>query len=253
MVPNLKGGDANVLDLLYSDISLVSLYDKLNAEGYDFQFYEKKIGFARQRVVDLGCGTGRLALSLAKAGHNVIGIDPAPEMLSVAKKRPGGDAVRWVQGDASVLRGETEVDVVVMTGHAFQCLLCDDALSLTFDSIRTALAPGGRFMFESRNPLDRAWERWTPEASLQTVLDNSGNRVSARHSVIFMQGEFVTFATNYELPGGRLTSQSTLRFLPQTQIDQRLKDNGFVDIDYYGDWSGSSFVSSSREIVVIAS
>lgn len=242
-----------LIDLLYSDPSLVNIYDGLNAADNDFRFYEAMIGSVPLRVVDLGCGTGQFAVALAAKGHEVVGVDPAPRMLDVARTRPGGQAVRWTQGDASALPGKAEVDVVVMTGHAFQCLLADDAVSSTLAAIRTALVPGGRLMFESRNPLDRPWERWTPEAPLQTTPDSDGNTSSARHTVTSVQGEFVTFVTDYDLPGGQLSSQSTLRFLPKEAIDRHLREQDFLDTNYYGDWSGSPFANSSREIVVIAS
>lgn len=242
-----------MIDLRYSDPALVNIYDGLNAGDDDFRFYEAMIGSAPLRIVDLGCGTGRFAAALAAKGHQVVGVDPAPRMLDVARTRPGGQAVRWVQGDASALPGKAELDVVVMTGHAFQRLLSDRAVSSTLAAIRTALVPGGRLMFESRNPLDRPWERWTPDAPLRTTPDRDGNTSSARHAVTSVRGELVTFVTDYDLPGGRLSSQSTLRFLSKEAIDRHLREQGFLGISYYGDWSGSPFANSSREIVVIAS
>ena len=255
MAEFLKPNDAEkqaLVDLLYSNPALVSIYDGLNAGDDDFRFYEAMIGSVPLRVVDLGCGTGRFAAALAAKGHEVVGIDPAPRMLDVARTRPGGQAVRWVQGDASALPGKAGVDVVVMTGHAFQCLLADDAVSSTLAAIRTALVPGGRLMFESRNPLDRPWERWTPDASLRTVPDSDGNTASARHTVTSVRGELVTFVTDYDLPGGRLSSRSTLRFLPKDAIDRHLRQQGFLNISYTGDWSGFPFANNSREIVAVA-
>ncbi len=242
-----------LVDLLYSDPALVSIYDGLNAGDDDFRFYEAIIGSVPLRIVDLGCGTGRFAAALAAQGHEVVGIDPAPRMLDIARTRPGGQAVRWVQGDASALPGKAEVDVVVMIGHVFQCLLTDDAVSSTLAAVRTALVPGGRLMFESRNPLDRPWERWTPDASLRTTPGSDGNTASARHTVTYVRGELVTFVTDYDLPGRRLSSRSTLRFLPKEAIGRHLRKQGFLHTTQYGDWSGSPFASNSRDIVVIAS
>lgn len=241
-----------LIDLLYSDVSLVAIYDGLNAADNDFRFYQTMIGSVPQRVVDLGCGTGRFAVTLAANGHETIGVDPAPKMLDVARRRPGGQTVRWIQGDASALLTEGKVDAVVMTGHAFQCLLTDEAVSSTLAAIKTILVPGGRLMFESRNPLDQPWKRWTPEASLHSTIDSKGNTASARHTVISVTGEFVTFVTDYDLLGRRLQSQSTLRFLRKDEIDRRLRERGFSEITCYGDWAGSPYEANSREIVVIA-
>ena len=51
-------------------------------------------------VVDLGCGTGLLTRVLGGRGHAVIGIDPSPEMLAVARRGPHADQVRWISGNA---------------------------------------------------------------------------------------------------------------------------------------------------------
>ena len=47
-----------------------------------------------------------------------------------------------------------------MTGHAFQELVADDVVHVSLTAIRDALADGGRFVFETRDPRDRPWERW---------------------------------------------------------------------------------------------
>jgi SAM-dependent methyltransferase len=55
-------------------------------------------------IVDVGCGTGLITCELAREGYRVIGVDPAPAMLRVARQRPFGDRVRWIEGDTPVRR-----------------------------------------------------------------------------------------------------------------------------------------------------
>ena len=54
-------------------------------------------------VLDLGCGTGRLAIALAARGHLVTGVDPARASLDRARGKPGGDRVTWVDGSTGAL------------------------------------------------------------------------------------------------------------------------------------------------------
>ncbi|MBU8815488.1 class I SAM-dependent methyltransferase [Mycolicibacterium goodii] len=56
---------------------------------------------AEAEVVDLACGTGSAALSAVAAGANVTGVDITPELLEIAKTRPGGEQVTWVAADAA--------------------------------------------------------------------------------------------------------------------------------------------------------
>jgi ubiquinone/menaquinone biosynthesis C-methylase UbiE len=54
-------------------------------------------------VVDVGCGTGTLAIALAASGAEVIGVDGDPEVLALARAKPGAQAVRWREGVATAL------------------------------------------------------------------------------------------------------------------------------------------------------
>src|SRR5205814_1933674 len=110
-------------------------------------------------IIDLGCGTGRLAMHLAIGNRRVIGVDPAPAMIAVARQRQGAEGVEWIVGDASAI-ATTDVDLVVMTGNVSGYITDDDNWLDVLGCIRKALRPGGWLAFSSRNPADRAWERW---------------------------------------------------------------------------------------------
>lgn len=86
----------------------------------------------------------------------MTGVDPAPRMLAVARSRPDAVRVTCVNGTARDLP-TGPFDAAVMTGHAFQCLLTDEEILETLTEVRRRLAPGGRFLFETRNPARRAW------------------------------------------------------------------------------------------------
>ena len=66
------------------------------------------------RVLDAGCGTGRVAVELARRGMVVTGVDDDPSMLDVARTRPG---VRWVEADLAVLALDERFDLVVAAGN----------------------------------------------------------------------------------------------------------------------------------------
>src|SRR5215831_12527166 len=93
------------LDLHYVDPRLVELYDHDNPRGADTDFYLRLAAtLDAHQVLDLGCGTGLLTLELAAVdGRFVMGVDPAPAMLAVARRKPGAERVTWIEGDASAL------------------------------------------------------------------------------------------------------------------------------------------------------
>jgi SAM-dependent methyltransferase len=109
----------------YTDPRLVAVYDALNPFAADTEFY---IGVATElsasSIIDIGCGTGLLTCELARRSHQVIGVDPSSAMLDVARDRPGGELVQWVEGDASRL-DQSLADLAIMTGHVAQ-VIADD-------------------------------------------------------------------------------------------------------------------------------
>ena len=85
-------------------------------------------------------------------------------MLAFARRQPAAERVRWVEGDARAL-GTPEADLLVMTGNVAQVFLDDADWRTTLAASLAALRPGGSLAFESRNPEDRAWERWNRAAT----------------------------------------------------------------------------------------
>ena len=137
MRAHMTSAPAPAGEALYTDPRLVAIYDLFNAGDQDFAFYASVIGAARQRILDLGCGTGTFARRLAAAGHDVVAIDPAPAMIEYAQRQPGADTVRWLAcGLDSLPPDAPPFDAVVMTGHAFQCLLTDTEIDATLRAVR---------------------------------------------------------------------------------------------------------------------
>jgi SAM-dependent methyltransferase len=150
-------------DRLYSDPDLVQFYDIENEGGVDFDYC---VGFAKDAgsVLDLGCGTGQLAAALADR-RSVTGVDPAPAILDIARRRSGGQRVDWVEADARNVRLGRRFDLVLLTGHAFQVFLTPEDREAVLATIAAHLAPDGGFIFDTRNPVAQEWLEWTPERS----------------------------------------------------------------------------------------
>ncbi|WP_423395042.1 class I SAM-dependent methyltransferase [Burkholderia sp. LMG 21824] len=241
-------------EALYTDPRLVAVYDLFNAGDRDFAFYASVIGTARQRILDLGCGTGTFARRLAAAGHDVVAIDPAPAMIDYARRQRDADAVRWIACDLAGLPPDARFDAVVMTGHAFQCLLTDDDIDATLRRVRHVLADGGRFLFDTRNPRVEPWRAWTPEHSARSVESRESGVVDLHHAVRAVDGAIVTFDTYYRFrrDDTLLTNTSRLRFIAQPELQARIVAAGFSSADWSGDWQRAPFdAATSAEIIAI--
>jgi ubiquinone/menaquinone biosynthesis C-methylase UbiE len=240
-----------MVDRLFSDPALAALYDAFGAGRRDFGFY-LPIVMSVTSVLDVGCGTGALLHAAREAGHTgrLCGLDPADGMLQQARKRPDVD---WILGDLSGGAWDRPFDLVLMTGHAFQVFIGDHELRVALAAMRSALTPGGRLAFETRNPLVRGWESWTPENAVE-IVDDAGAVVRMAHEVNAVEGELVSFTTTYSSPSWDRAklSRSTLRFLDQESLSVLLSDAGFLVEEQYGDWDRKPLTETSPEIITIA-
>lgn len=237
----------------YTDPRLAAVYDTLNPPGEDTRFYLDLAGEGPKAVLDMGCGTGRLACDLAARGHRVTGADPGTAMLNIARNRPGGDAVTWIETDAAGLSLDTRFDLVIMTGHVFQVFLDDDAVRAALRTLSRHLAPGGRIAFETRNPAVREWEEWTPEQTRERLEVPGIGAVDVHYDIASVSGAFVTFETHFRFTANdHVVATSTLRFMDHRELAAFLAETGCTDVAWYGDWDRSSFRPTSPEIIVIA-
>lgn len=96
------------------------------------------------RVLDAGCGTGRVAIRLAELGYDVTGVDLDASMLEVARDRAPG--LRWVRADLATLDllagGEPPYDLVVMAGNIVP-LVAEGTEPVVVERVAAHVAPGG--------------------------------------------------------------------------------------------------------------
>jgi SAM-dependent methyltransferase len=196
----------------YTDARLAAVYDALNPPSEDTSFYVDLAGGSAKAILDMGCGTGRLACSLAQLGHRVTGVDPAAGMLGIARKREGGEKVRWIEADAAGLAVDTRFDLIIMTGHVFQVFLDDEEIGAVLGNLRRHLAAGGRLAFETRNPEIREWEQWPLETYEPFQLESGS--VNVHYEIKSVDRSFVTFATHFRFSDeGVVVADHTLRFI----------------------------------------
>jgi SAM-dependent methyltransferase len=95
-------------------------------------------------ILEIACGTGRVALRLVQEGVRLTGLDHSAAMLEVARRRSRGmPFVRWVQGDMRSFELGERFDLALMPGHPFQVLLTPDDQVACLECTRRHLVPGG--------------------------------------------------------------------------------------------------------------
>lgn len=217
-------------DALFDDPLLARVYDAFDGDRSDLDVYAELVrGWGAHRVVDIGCGTGVLAVLLTTHGVRVTGVDPSAAMLDVARARDRRRRVTWVHGDATSLPPD-EVDVAIMTGNVAQVFLSDADFTATLRRAHAVLAADGRLVFEVRRPEHRAWDEWALETDAVTCDVPGVGVVERRLSVTDVSLPFVTFQYTFQftVPGVTITSDTTLRFRSRDEVEACLTSAGFT-------------------------
>jgi SAM-dependent methyltransferase len=214
----------------------------------------------RWRVLELGCGTGRVTFPVAREGIEIVGIDRSAEMLgrAAARKRrvrPKLD-IRLVRGDIRHLPfPNRSFDLVMAPYGILQSLLRDRDLAATLDAVARVLEPGGIFGLELVADLP-AWKEYRNKVSLR------GRRAGGAHVTLTesvrqdRQRRLTLFDQEFVERRGRQTRRRTFtlafRTLSVPQMVRRLEKAGFVVASLLGDYQGGPWDSRAEVWIILA-
>jgi SAM-dependent methyltransferase len=247
----------------------------VDAEGYDHEYRRRRDDVAfyldvaakhagGAPILELGCGSGRLTLPLARAGHRIVGVDASQSMLERTRARLASlperlaRHVRLVEGDfralRTVVRGRHPL--VICPFNTFQHLYERADVEAFLDGVRASLAPGGRFVFDLMNP-DLRWlsrdpnRRW---ARTRYKDPRTGAWMIYSTEIVYdapLQIAFVTVFYERADGGGRgrRTLLTQRHFFPR-ELEALLHYNGFEVVRRDGDFSGGALEPGSEQQVM---
>jgi SAM-dependent methyltransferase len=125
------------------------LWHDLECGGYaaDLPLWERLAAEAGGPILDLGCGTGRVALHLARRGHRVVGIDVDAGLVAATNERAGGLPVEAVTADAREFELAERFPLVLGPMQLVQLLGGPDGIARCLDRVAAHLGEGGRAAF----------------------------------------------------------------------------------------------------------
>ena len=214
-------------------------------------------------VLELACGTGRVAIPIAREGISVVGLDQSQAMLERAREKSAGlNSARWVEGDMRDFTLPERFGLVFIAYRSFQHMLTiDDQLSC-LGCIHRHLAPDGRLAINIFNPDIVAIGQWltTKKGSLQRrgEAPSGGSAVGWETRTYRPASQEVesTFLDEELSDEGAVTSRVyrdlKLRYIFRFEMEHLLARAGFEIEALYGDHYGGPFEDTSPEMVWVA-
>ncbi len=234
-------------------------YD-LEDEGYeeDYPLTQQWVRSLGGPLLDLACGTGRMALRLAALGYQVTGVDIMPEMIAWARQKAAKQnlSIEWVVADARTFHLGKQFPFIYMLENVFQFFLTREDQEAMLARVREHLLPEGCFLFETRNPCPRNLLQVRHPDPPKYTLPDGGQLVTTeeQHYDPMTQIQHYTRHLTFLHPGGQheeKTLRTALRYVFPQEMEALLFYNGFQICSCYGDWQQQPLTATSPSMIYV--
>jgi SAM-dependent methyltransferase len=234
-------------------------YDLID-EGYydDYPLTEQWARTLGGPLLDLACGTGRVALRLAAQGYEVTGVDITPEMIEWArhKARKQAVSVEWVVADARTFQLQKQFSFIYMLENVFQFFLTRADQEAMLARVREHLLPEGCFLFETRNPTPRNLLEVRYPDPQKYALPDGGQLVTTEEQYYDPMTQIQHYTLHYTFlrPGGQReekTLHTDLRYVFPQELEALLFYNGFQIRTCYGNWQQEPLTATSPSMIYV--
>ena len=244
---------------------LARYYDLQNADVTDdLPFWLELAGHHRDPILELGCGTGRVLLQLAREGHAVVGVDRSEAMLTRARARLDSrpelaKQIELVLQDFTDLDLSRSFDLVIMPFNTFAHLLTRSEQSAALQSVQRHLDAGGCFAFDVPNPAE-VYAAPREGLYLERILrdEKRGSTIQVFSSFQLERNKqrgHITWVYDEVDDEGRLTRTTvpmTLRYSFPDELVNLLEASGFQVRTLSGAYEDVPLEEDSERMVVIA-
>lgn len=250
--------------------AIAEYYDAtpLYANRADIGFYLACAAQASGKVLELGCGTGRILIPTAAAGHTIVGLDLSPDMLSRCREKLRAQPaevqarVRLLEGSMTSFDLREQFALVTMPFRVFQHLLTVEDQLACLGRVRRHLVAGGRLVFDIFQPNlamlhDPAFTQEREEFPEVELPDGRrfrrASRVAAfRRAEQINEVEIITYVRHPDGRQERRVSAFPIRYYFRFEVEHLLAGSGFHLGALYGDFDLAPLREDSPEMIFVA-
>jgi SAM-dependent methyltransferase len=234
----------------YFDEPVAARYDESAADMFDPEVVDPVVDFLAElagggHALELGIGTGRIALPLARRGVSVHGIELSKAMAARLRAKPGGEAIGVTIGDFATTTVEGTFSLAYLVFNTIGNLTTQEAQVACFQNVAAHLEPGGRFVIEVGIPELRR----LPPGETMRVFDASPTHWGIDEYDVANQG---LTSHHFELVDGRIELHSLpFRYAWPAELDLMAQLGGMRLRERWSGWKREPFTSDSRKHVSV--
>ena len=234
----------------YFDERVAARYDAADPEMFDATVVEPTVDFLARmagsgRALELGIGTGRIALPLAQRGVPVHGIDLSKAMIARLRAKPGGDAIAVTIGDFATAKVEGSFSLAYLVFNTIMNLTTQASQVACFRNVAAHLEPGGCFAIE----VDVPDLRRLPPGETVRAFHVSETRWGFDEYDVASQG---LTSHHFRIVDGRAERTSIpFRYAWPSELDLMAQIAGMTLRERWGGWRREPFTNDSRTHVSV--
>jgi SAM-dependent methyltransferase len=196
-------------------------------------------------ALELGIGTGRIALPLRRRGVGVHGIELSPAMIAQLRTKPGANQIGVTIGDFATTTVDETFSLAYLVRNTIMNLTTQDAQVSCFRNVAAHLQPGGCFVVEVVVP---ALQRLPPGETIRAFTTTAGHLGFEEYDLASQ----IAFSHHYWLVDGKLeTFSAPFRYVWPSELDLMARLAGMTLRERWSTWSRQPFTSDSREHVSV--
>jgi SAM-dependent methyltransferase len=250
MAADAKRGHSAPVRENYFDEVIAKSYETKWPHLFEPAVVEPAVNFlaelaAEGAALELGIGTGRLALPLSRRGVHVHGIELSPAMVAKMQTMPGADDISVTIGDFATTKADGMFELAYLVRNTITNLTTQDDQVACFTNVAAHLAPGGCFVIEVYVPeLQRL-----PPGETVYAFDVTPTHLGFEEYDVATQ---IATSHHYFLADGRCeTFSAPFRYVWPSELDLMARLAGLTLRERWSDWHRAPFTGESRQHISV--